>query len=140
MEKNLLDGINQTSSNTLVGHLGIEVTAFTGETIIGTMPVDQRTKQPMGLLHGGASVVLAESLGSIGSALLVMESGKVAVGQSITANHIKSASSGLVTGLAKLVHKGRASHLWDITITNEQQQIVCVCRLTMAIIDKKFGV
>jgi 1,4-dihydroxy-2-naphthoyl-CoA hydrolase len=102
------------------------------------MPVDHRTKQPFGILHGGASVVLAESLGSMASVMVLDDMEKQrAVGLEINANHIRSVSSGWVYGKATPIHIGRTTHIWDIRITSEEQKLVCVVRLTVANIDAK---
>jgi len=101
------------------------------------MPVDHRTTQPFGLLHGGASVVLAETMGSLASSMIVDLNVQHCVGIEINANHIKSAKTGLVEGVVKPIHVGRKTHVWDIKITNDQKELVCVSRLTVAIIDKK---
>lgn len=132
-----LEQLNGLSKNTLVGHLGIEITELTDEYIKATMPVDERTVQPMGLLHGGASVVLAETLGSLGATTKVDISKQYCVGLDINANHIKSARSGLVEGIAKPIHIGRKTQVWEINITNEAKELVCVSRITMAVIDIK---
>lgn len=118
-------------------HLGIELTDIGPDYICGTMPVDHRTQQPFGILHGGMSVVLAESLGSIASYLIVKESGKIAVGLEVNANHVSSVKEGIVKGRATLVHAGSKTHIWDIRITSDQDKLVCISRLTIAIIDKK---
>ncbi len=117
--------------------LGIEFTEYSKDRVTGTMPVDERTKQPFGLLHGGASVALAESLASIGAWLNIDESKFAAVGLEINANHIRSASSGLVIGTATPIHRGRLTHVWEIRIETEDKQLVCFSRCTIAIIEKK---
>jgi 1,4-dihydroxy-2-naphthoyl-CoA hydrolase len=116
--------------------LGIEITALTDNSITGKMPVDERTKQPAGILHGGASVVLAESLGSIASNLVINPELQYAVGQSIQANHIRPGVDGYVYGTAEPIHLGKKTHIWEIRIVNDHQKLVCICRLTMAILDK----
>jgi 1,4-dihydroxy-2-naphthoyl-CoA hydrolase len=129
-----LDRINAFDQNTLVEHLGIVVTEIGDEHVRGTMPVDARTKQPFGLLHGGASVALAESLGSL-AANLVLESDKeMAVGLDINANHIRAATAGFVTGTARPLHLGRSTQVWEIRIVDEGGQLVCISRLTMAVV------
>jgi 1,4-dihydroxy-2-naphthoyl-CoA hydrolase len=132
-----IDELRQFSKNTMVEHLGIEFTELDGNHISARMPVDHRTHQPMGLLHGGASVALAETLGSVASSLLVDMQVYSCVGIEINANHIKSVSSGFVHGTATPLHVGRKTHVWDIRITNEEHALVCVSRLTVAIVDKK---
>ncbi|MEL6557707.1 MAG: hotdog fold thioesterase [Bacteroidota bacterium] len=121
----------------MIEHLGIEITEIGEIFLKGTMPVDSRTKQPFGLLHGGASVVLAETLGSIASNGVVDSSKYAVVGLEINANHIKSAKNGLVSGLAKPIHLGKRTHVWEITINNDNGDLVCISRFTAAIIDKK---
>ena len=122
--------------NTIHDSLGIEITEIAADSISGKMPIDKRTHQPMGILHGGASVVLAESLGSMGAMMVVDQSTHYAVGQSILANHIRPGIKGFVHGTAKMVHKGTRSQIWDIEITNDDKKLVCKCSLTMAVIAK----
>ncbi|MBF0259259.1 MAG: hotdog fold thioesterase [Desulfamplus sp.] len=132
-----LKALNDHSKGCMVAHVGIEFVE-TGENYLkGTMPVDHRTTQPMGLLHGGASVVLAETLGSIAS-FLAIEEGFYSVGLEIKANHIKSATKGVVTGVVTPVHLGKTTHVWDISITNENEDLICVSRITMAILKQNF--
>ncbi len=118
----------------MLAHLGIEITCIKENSITGTMPVDNRTTQPFGLLHGGASCVLAESLGSIASNLVVDSTQFRAVGLCINANHIKSVTSGIVTGIATPIHLGSRTHVWDISISDEQKRLICSARLTTAIV------
>jgi len=121
----------------MMEHLGIEITDFGENYIEGKMPVDQRTKQPAGLLHGGASVVLAETLGSIGANMLVDSERFYCVGLEINANHLKSVSSGYVKGRAETIHLGRSTQVWEIKIKDEKDNLVCISRLTMAVKEKK---
>lgn len=121
----------------MVTHLGIEFIRIGDDFIEAKMPVDKRTHQPMGLLHGGASVVLAETLGSVAATCCIDMSQQYCVGLDINANHIKSVREGFVTGITKPVHIGKRTHVWEIRITNEQNELVCVSRITMAVIDKK---
>jgi 1,4-dihydroxy-2-naphthoyl-CoA hydrolase len=121
---------------TLVTTLGIRFTEIGPDFVRGTMPVDERTIQPYGLLHGGASVALAETLGSTGAAMSVDASEYQVVGQEINANHVRAASGGLVTGTAKPVHIGGRTHVWSIEIVNEAAKLVCISRLTMAVIKR----
>ncbi len=123
--------------NTLVSHLGIEFTAIGEDYIEAKMPVDHRTHQPMGLLHGGASVALAETMGSVGAVCTLDNAKQYCVGLEINANHIKSARSGFVFGMARPIHLGKKTQVWEIKITNEQKELVCISRITMAILDKK---
>jgi len=133
-----LELLNKMSENNMVGHLGIEFTEVTTDYICAKMPVDSRTKQPMGLLHGGASVVLAESLGSIASWLSLEDPNKqAAVGVEINANHLKSVREGYVYAKCTALKVGRTMHVWDIKITNEANDLVCVCRLTTAVIQQR---
>jgi len=112
--------------------LDIKITAVEDEALVGTMPVDHRTHQPMGYLHGGASVVLAETLGSV-AANLTLASNQAAMGLEINANHIKGVKSGLVTGRAVPLHRGRSTQVWEIRLTDETGDLVCISRLTVAI-------
>ena len=132
-----LERLNALSQNTLVEHLGIEITEVGEDYLVGTMPVDKRTHQPLGLLHGGASVALAETLGSIAATITLDVTKQYAVGLEINANHIKSAREGFVTGVAKPIHVGKKTQVWEIKISNDQKQLVCVSRITMAILDRK---
>lgn len=131
------DILNDFSRNTLAEHIGIEFTAIGEDFIEARMPVDPRTHQPMGLLHGGASVVLAETLGSVGATLCVDQTRQFCVGLEINANHLKGVRNGFVTGVARPVHIGGKTHVWEIRISNEQKELICVSRITMAVLDKK---
>jgi 1,4-dihydroxy-2-naphthoyl-CoA hydrolase len=131
-----LEKLNSMSIGNMVEYLGIEFTEVTPDYICAKMPVDNRTKQPMGLLHGGASVTLAESVGSIASWLSLENTEKqAAVGVEINANHLKSAREGYVYAKCTPLKVGRTMHVWDIKITNDAGDLVCVSRLTTAIID-----
>ncbi len=118
-------------------HLGILYTEVGKDYLCGTMPVDERTKQPLGVLHGGASVVLAESLGSMGANCLINPETHFCVGQEVNANHVRKMTEGIVTGKATVVHAGKSTQVWDIRITNEKDELVCISRLTVAVIAKK---
>ncbi|MCC4798527.1 esterase [Enterovibrio norvegicus] len=131
-----LDGLNATSKNTLVEHLGIQYTHFDDNSLTGTMPVDSRTHQPLGMLHGGASVVLAETLGSL-AANMCVEENKYCVGLDINANHIRAMRSGFVTGVATPAHLGATTQVWQIEISDERGRLVCTSRLTMAVLQHK---
>jgi 1,4-dihydroxy-2-naphthoyl-CoA hydrolase len=120
--------------NTMGQHLGIEFTEVGEDFLKGRMPVDHRTRQPYGLLHGGASVALAETLGSIASAFVVDRRQYNAVGLEINANHLRGVREGFVTGIARPLHLGKTTHVWDIRIYDEKEKLVCVSRLTVAII------
>lgn len=132
-----IESLNKMSLNTMVVHLGIEFTRIGDDFIEAKMPVDTRTQQPMGLLHGGASVTLAETLGSMAAACCIDRDIQYVVGLDINANHIKSAKSGYVFGTTRPIHIGKRTHVWEIKIVNEQQELICVSRITMAVIDKR---
>lgn len=132
-----VEAINAMCKNTLTEHIGIEITEVGNDYLVGKMPVDHRTHQPMGLLHGGASVVLAETLGSIAATLTLDLSKQYAVGLEINANHIKGVRDGFVYGKASPIHVGKKTQVWEIRMTNEEGQITCISRITMAVIDKK---
>jgi len=129
-----LETINAWSANTLMEQIGIRVTEFGDDWLRGTMPVDQRTHQPYGLLHGGASVALAETLGSTAAMLVVDPAKEGVVGLEINANHVRGVRSGTVTGTARALHVGRSTQLWEIRIENEAGELVCISRITMAVI------
>lgn len=122
--------------DTTVARLGIEFLEVGDDFIRARVPVDERTRQPMGLLHGGVSVVLAETLGSCGAAFSIPE-GQRAVGLDINANHLRGVTSGWVTGTAKPVHIGRTTHVWQIDMVNDAGEPTCVSRITMAILTPK---
>lgn len=128
--------LNQISEQSMVAHLGIEFIECTPDYLIAKMPVNEKTKQPFGLLHGGASVALAETLGSVASNLL-LDKGQIAVGLEINANHVRSAKEGFVLGKVTPIHIGRKTHVWSIEITDQNDKMICVSRLTVAIVDKK---
>lgn len=132
-----IEQLNQTASTTLMGSLGIRFTRISEEELEATMPVDHRTHQPFGILHGGASVALAETLGSVGANLCIDNREFHCVGLEINANHISSVREGTVTGVARPIHLGRSTHVWEIRITSDQQKLVCISRITMAIIANK---
>jgi uncharacterized protein (TIGR00369 family) len=133
-----LETLNTLAAGTLARPLGIVFTEIGEDFIRGTMPVDDRTRQPLGLLHGGASVALAETLGSTGANLCVDDS-QVCLGQEINANHVRSARNGTVTGTARPLHIGGRSHVWGIDIVDEAGALVCISRLTMAVIPRVRG-
>jgi 1,4-dihydroxy-2-naphthoyl-CoA hydrolase len=132
-----LTQLNNTSTQTMVTHLGIEFTEIGEDYLEATMPVDHRTIQPMGILHGGANVVLAETLGSVAASLTVDLDTQQVVGLEINANHLKSVRSGKVKGITKPIHLGKSTQVWEIKIFNEAEQLCCISRITMAILDKK---
>jgi len=126
--------INGWAENTMLETLGIRYTGIGEDWLRGTMPVDARTRQPYGLLHGGASVALAETLGS-SAAMLTLDPAKFGVvGLEINANHIRGVREGTVTGTAKALHIGRSTQVWEIRIEDERQRLVCVSRITMAVV------
>lgn len=127
--------LNALSRNTIGDHIGIEITEVGDDFVRGRMPVDKRTHQPYGLLHGGASVVLAESLGSIGAGLAAGASAAV-VGIEINANHLRAVRTGWVTGTARPLHAGRTTQVWEIRIENDDGALVCISRLTLAVVPK----
>jgi len=131
-----LQELNDSCANTLLASLGITFTEIGDDYLSGTMPVDGRTRQPLGYLHGGASLALAETLGSYASALCLDLDSKTLFGQEINANHVRPVTEGRVTGTARPYHLGRTSHVWEIRINNEQGQLVCISRLTVSIQDK----
>lgn len=133
-----LKDILPLTKNNMVEHLGIEITEIGSDFLKGKMPVDHRTVQPMNILHGGASVALAETLGSIAAVLTVDASKYSCVGMEINANHIRPVSSGCVYASARPVHLGKKSQVWTIEIVNEEGKMVCISRITMAVIDKPF--
>lgn len=131
-----LEGIQSLSNNTMVDHLGIEFTGFGDDFLIARMPVDRRTIQPLGLLHGGASVALAETVGSVASALCLEDPSKQSpVGVEINANHLRAVRHGFVYATCKPVRVGRTIHVWQIDIRDENGQLTCTSRLTIAIVD-----
>lgn len=128
-----INDMNLFKKNTLMDHLDIIFEEKGEDFLTASMPVDERTHQPMGVLHGGASVALAESLGSC-AALMTLEEGYYGVGLEIKANHIKSISQGRVTGRTSPLHLGRTTQVWDIDIKNDKGELICVSRLTMAVL------
>ena len=132
-----LDVLNARSQNTLSAVLGIAISEVGADFLRGTMPVDARTKQPFGLLHGGASVALAETLGSLAGWLCRPEDGSMVVGIDINANHTHAERSGIVTGTARPLHLGQSTQVWEIRIENAQQELACIARLTLAVVAAK---
>lgn len=128
--------LNQMSKDTMMEHLGILYTKQTEDALEATMPVDRRTVQPFGLLHGGASVVLAETLGSV-AGWLCCEGDALVVGIDINANHIRAARQGIVKGVCKAIHLGRTHQVWEIKIYDDCDRLCCISRLTTAVLDKK---
>jgi 1,4-dihydroxy-2-naphthoyl-CoA hydrolase len=124
----------ELGKGTMGEHIGIEWTELGEDFLSARMPVDHRTRQPYGLLHGGASVALAETLGSVAAAMVVDDTKFYCVGLDINANHIRSAREGFVTGIAKPLHIGASTHVWEIKIYDEREKLICVSRLTVAIL------
>jgi 1,4-dihydroxy-2-naphthoyl-CoA hydrolase len=131
-----LDELNGYQQETLVSHLGIRYTGMGEDWLAASMPVDQRTKQPAGILHGGASVALAETLGSTGANLVVDREKKLCVGLEINANHVRAMREGTVTGVARPLHIGATTQVWEIRISDAEERLVCVSRITMAVLDR----
>lgn len=129
------EGLKRHRQNTLVEHLGIDVCEVGDDYLVASMPVDHRTHQPMGILHGGASIALAETVGSIAANLAVDEN-HYCVGLEVNGNHLRPVTSGKVFARATAVHLGRKTQVWDIRIKNDNEQDVCISRLTMAVIKK----
>ena len=132
-----LKRINDSIQNTMTSTIGIEITDIGDDFICGKMPIDERTTQPFGLLHGGASAALAETLGSIGGGIKVYSNNETVVGIEINANHLKSVRDGWVFGKATPIRIGKKIQVWNIEITNENDDLICVSRLTLAVIPKK---
>lgn len=131
-----LQDLKSFSTQSMSTHLGMEWTAIGPDFLEMRMPVDERTRQPYGILHGGASCALAETVGSVGSQLIIDPGKYICVGLEINANHIRSARSGYVTAKAVPLHVGKSTHVWDIKIHDEEEKLVCVCRLTVAVLGK----
>lgn len=132
--KSKVDLFFEKRRKSMADHLGIEFLKLADGLITGRMPVDERTHQPFGVLHGGASVALAETLASVGSWLSCDVTRQTAVGLEINANHVRPVSSGYVTGVAESLHRGKQTHIWQITIKNDSEKLVCTSRCTLAII------
>lgn len=125
--------LNKLNSNTMGAHIGIEFTEAGSDFIKATMPVDHRTRQPYDILHGGANAVLAETLGSVASAMVIDHSKYMSLGIEINCNHVRSAHTGSVTGICRPLHLGGTLHVWDIRISDEKDKLICVSRLTVMI-------
>ena len=128
---------NASSRDTLMETLNIKYTEIGDDFVVATMPVNNKVHQPAGLLHGGANAALAESVGSLGSFIMLNDTQAGVVGIEINANHIKSIRSGMVTARGELIHKGRTTHVWEIKIRDEAGNLLSICRLTNLILDKK---
>ena len=132
-----IDQLHPLGKNTMAEYIGIEWTEVGDNFLKARMPVDHRTIQPYGLLHGGASCVLAETIGSVASAMVIDHNKFYCVGLEINANHVRGVKEGFVTGIASPLHLGASTHVWDIKIYDEKQKLVCVSRLTVAVIQRK---
>ena len=128
------EALNDLHSGTLVANLGIELLEFGEDFLSATMPVDERTLQPFGLMHGGASMVLAETLASVGGNQVVDNAEFQCVGVTATANHLRSVREGSVTGIARPLHLGRTSQVWDVTIRDDREREVAACRITLSVV------
>ncbi|MBD1432017.1 hotdog fold thioesterase [Sphingobacterium sp. DN00404] len=131
-----LEEINSIFQKFMTGYLNIQATEVRDDMLIASMPISDKVKQPFGILHGGASVVLAESVGSIASNLIIDPQRLVGVGMEVNANHLKSVAAGTLYAYCSPLHIGKKSHVWDIKIKNEKDVLICVSRLTVAIVDK----
>jgi 1,4-dihydroxy-2-naphthoyl-CoA hydrolase len=131
---NAAQTLNAMNTNNMIGLLEIEMIEATVDRVVATMPVQAKVHQPFGLLHGGASVALAETVASLGAYLNVMDSGMGAVGLEINANHLRGKRDGIVTATATPIHKGRSTHVWQVEIRDEAGKMVCVSRCTLAIV------
>lgn len=129
-----IEEVRSWSKGTMLEHLGIEITEITDDYIEGSMPADHRTFQPFKLVHGGANVVLAESLGSIGAQLSVDNSKYYCVGQEVNANHVRGVRAGVVRGRAYQTYKGKSSQVWEIKLYDERDRLTCISRLTVAVV------
>ncbi|HLW50257.1 MAG TPA: hotdog fold thioesterase [Sphingobacteriaceae bacterium] len=136
-QKPTIEQLNSRFDNNIGKFIGIEFVEITDDSLSAIMPVDERTKQPYGILHGGASVVLAETLGSIASNLIIDSESFVGVGLEVNANHLRPVSSGHVKGVCTPIHIGRTTHVWDIRIYEKHGKLNCISRLTVAIIPKQ---
>ena len=132
-----LDDIKNFGKETMAHYLGMEWVEIGEDFLKLSMPVNEKTKQPYGILHGGASCALAETIGSVASALVIDRDKFICVGLEINANHVRSAKDGLVTGHCTPLHLGKSTHVWDIKIYDEDRKLICISRLTVAILPKK---
>jgi 1,4-dihydroxy-2-naphthoyl-CoA hydrolase len=132
-----VESLNKLSKNTMAEQIGIEFTAIGDDFLEAKMPVDARTHQPFGLLHGGASVALAETMGSVAAHFCVDMSKQFCVGLDINANHLRGVKEGWVYGITRPIHIGKKTQVWEIKISNEAKELVCISRITMAVLDKK---
>ncbi|QHS60083.1 hotdog fold thioesterase [Chitinophaga agri] len=132
-----LDQLNESGANTMSAHLGMEFTEIGPDYLRMIMPVNERTRQPYGLLHGGASAALAETVGSVASSLIIDPKKQICVGLDINANHLRGVTDGYVHAIAKPLHIGATTHVWDIRICDDDNKLICISRLTVAVRDKK---
>lgn len=132
-----LDQLNELGTNNMAGFLGMEFTEIGPDYLRMIMPVNEKTKQPFGLLHGGASAALAETVGSVASFLVIDRKKQICVGLDINANHVKGVTEGYVHAIAKPLHIGVTTHVWDIRICDDDNKLVCISRLTVAVRDRK---
>ncbi len=132
-EPSLIDAM---SKGTIDEHLGIKITQVGDDYLSGTMPADKRTFQPYGIVHGGANVVLAETLGSIAGAHVIDTNSQLCLGQEVSATHLRPVSSGMITGTARPIHLGKRSHVWEIRLENDQGKLSCIAKLILAIVPK----
>lgn len=135
-ERTLPDHIRAQLDRGMATTIGIELILLTPDKVVATMPVDQRTRQPFGLLHGGASAALAETVASLGAFLNIDREKQAAVGLELNANHLRGKTDGIVTATATPIHRGRRTHVWEIRIEDEKNRLVCVSRCTLAIVDR----
>lgn len=137
LDTSLIDYVNKASKNTLMETLDIQFLEATEDKVVATMPVNSKVHQPDGVLHGGASVALAETVGSFASALSINRETHIVRGIEISANHLRSIRKGIVTATAIPLHKGRTTHLWEIRITDEEQRLISLCKLSTMVLEKK---
>lgn len=135
--REILDGLRAKATRNLAERIGIEIVELTAERVVATMPVDDRTRQPYGILHGGASLVLAETIASLGGAMNVDLEASHVVGLEINANHMRAKSEGIVTGTGLPIHVGRSTQVWEVKIVDEQSRPICVSRCTLAVVPSK---
>ena len=136
-EGSIADEIRAQLDRGMATTIGIELTTLTPDKVVATMPVDERTRQPFGILHGGASAALAETAASIGAYLNIDKDKQAAVGLELNANHLRAKTEGIVTATATPIHRGRRTHVWEIRIEDEKNRLVCVSRCTLAIVDRE---
>lgn len=135
--KDILEKLNSINKNTLMETLDIRYTEIGSDYIVATMPVNSRVHQPMGLLHGGATVALAESVGSVASHYFTRDDHTEVRGIEINANHLRSVKAGIVQATARIIHKGRSTHLWEIKIEDQEGRLISICKLTCIVLAKK---